>query len=145
MSDTLRNVLAVVGGAVVAVVGVSIGDAIVGTVWSLPPGIDTTDREALARAIATLPTAAFVSVLAGWTIAAAAGSFVATRLSAARRPWAGLVVTAILLAATIANLVLLSHPLWMWPAAFIAIPVAGWFAARAASLTPRQEAVAAMV
>jgi hypothetical protein len=72
-------------------------------------------------------------LLIGWVAAAAAGAFVATRLSPGRGQAPGLIVTALLLAATIVNLRSIPHPVWVSAGAIVLIPAAGWVAARAAA------------
>jgi hypothetical protein len=76
-----------------------------------------------------------IVLLLGWVTAAAAGAFVATRLSPGWGRTPGLIVTALLLVATIANLVAIPHPPWIWAGAIILIPAAGWLATRAAATT----------
>lgn len=74
-----------------------------------------------------IPTGALAFVVASWGLAAVVGSWVAARLAPKATLTHGMVVGAIFLAATIANLLLLPHPLWMWvlgvaevfPAAYI--------------------------
>jgi hypothetical protein len=132
MPKVVRTVLAVIAGAAVAMVIVTLSDGLVGRIWPLPDDIDVRNRGALREAVSALPSGAFGLLLAGWTAATAAGAYVATRWSPDRAMAPGVAVTALLLAATIINLWMLEHPGWMWPAALILIPAAGWLAARAA-------------
>lgn len=136
MPPMVRSIMVVLAGLVASIVVVSGTDAIVSGLYPLPPGTDATDREALRQAAAALPVSAFVILLVGWSLASLAGSFVGARW-AGRAPVAhGALVALILLAATVANLVAIPHPIWMWPAALILIPVAGWAGVRLA--LPRQ-------
>jgi hypothetical protein len=57
---------------------------------------------------------------------------VATRVSGGHARY-GLVVAALLLIATIANLRALPHPTWLWAAAILLIPAAGWTVSRASA------------
>lgn len=141
MPPIVRSIVVVLAGLVASIVVVAVTDAIVSSLYPLPPGTDATNREALRQAAAALPVAAFLILLAGWSLAALAGSFVGARW-AGRAPVAhGSVVALILLAATIANLVAIPHPVWMWPAALIFIPLAAWAGVRIAR---RSQAPAAM-
>ena len=133
MSPLLRGVFAVLAGAAVAILVVSLADLVVGRIYPLPAGTDIRDAESMAAAIATLPTTAMVLLMVGWAVAAGAGAYVAVRATAGKRIGAGLVVAALLLLATIGNLAALPHPVWMWPAAIVLIPLVGWLGARAAA------------
>jgi hypothetical protein len=135
MSPLLRGVLAVLAGAAVAILVVSLADLLVGRIYPLPPGTDMRDAASMAAAIAAMPVAALLLLLAGWAAAAAAGAFVGVRMTAGRYVWIGLIVTGLFLVATISNLAALPHPVWMWPAALVLIPLCGWLGARAGAST----------
>jgi hypothetical protein len=133
MPPFLRNIVAVLVGAVVALAVVSISDLVVGSIYPMPAGTDMRDAESMSAAIAALPASAMVLLVLGWAIAAGIGAFVAVRISAGHRMGIGLGITGLLLLATIGNLAALPHPVWMWPAALVLIPLLGWGGARAAS------------
>ncbi|HEV8694671.1 MAG TPA: hypothetical protein VGQ93_10910 [Lysobacter sp.] len=68
-------------------------------------------------------------VLAGWTLGAFFGGWIAARI-ARHRLAAALVIGALVLLGVIANSMLIPHPLWMTLAG-IALPIpAAWVAAR---------------
>jgi hypothetical protein len=69
-------------------------------------------------------------LLAGWTLAAAVGSFVAARLATHDRTIHGMIVAMFVLVATVGNLAAIPHPAWLWPATIILIPAGGWLATR---------------
>lgn len=132
MPPMVRSIVVVLAGLVASIVVVTGTDAIVSSLYPLPPGTDMTNREALRQAAAALPVSAFLILLVGWSLASLAGSFVGARW-AGRAPVAhGYLVALILLAATVANLVSIPHPVWMWPAALLLIPLAGWAGVRLA-------------
>jgi hypothetical protein len=133
MPKAVRNTLAVLAGAVVAMVAVTLGDMLLRQIWPLPSGAGAADRAALNAALRTVPAAAFATAVTFWGLACAAGSFTATRLSAGRKLWAGLVVAALLTAASLANLAMVWHPVWMWPAVLVIVPGCGYLAAKAAA------------
>ena len=72
----------------------------------------------------TLPFETLVWPVIGWFVGAIAGSWVAIRVSGER--WTGWAIAACVLAATILNLVLITHPLWMIVAGVVAPPLGGW-------------------
>ncbi|HEY6089228.1 MAG TPA: hypothetical protein VD771_05520 [Gemmatimonadaceae bacterium] len=126
----IRSALVLLGGVVAAVIVVTLMDALVGRLYSLPPGTDPNDPESLRRAVAALPLTAFALLVAGWTLAAGVGSYVAARFAAYTRPIHGMIVALFVLIATVANLAKIPHPIWLWPATIILIPAAGWAATR---------------
>jgi hypothetical protein len=130
MQPTVRSALVLLAGVVVAVIVVSIGDAVAGSIYSLPAGIDRSNPESMRQAVAGLPAAAFLLLLAGWVLAAAVGSYVAARLASHARAIHGLIVAVFVLVATVSNLAAIPHPTWLWPATIILIPAAGWLATR---------------
>src|SRR6266550_2263521 len=130
MQPTVRSALVLLAGVVVAVIMVSLGDAVGGSIYSLPAGVDRSNPESMRQAVAGLPTAAFLLLLAGWVLAAAVGSYVAARLATHARAIHGLIVAVFVLVATVSNLAAIPHPTWLWPAVIILIPTAGWLATR---------------
>lgn len=132
MHPTIRSALVLLGGVVVAVVVVIVMDALVGTLYPLPPGTDLNDQHSMRSALAAMPTLAFVLLLTGWVLAAGAGADLATRLATRSAALHGFIVAGFVLVATVGNLAAIPHPVWLWPAAIVLIPLAGWAATRLA-------------
>ncbi len=130
MPPMVRSALVLLAGVVVAVIVVSLGDTVAGSIYSLPPGIDRRNPESMRQAVAALPTAAFMLLLGGWVLAGAVGSYVAARTAAHDRVIHGMIVAMFVLVATVANLAAIPHPAWLWAAVIILIPAAGWLATR---------------
>lgn len=130
MDPTIRSALVLLAGVVVAVIVVTLMDTMAGRIYPLPAGTDINNPESLRQAVAAAPTAAVLIVLAGWVLAAGAGSYVATRLATRSRAIHGLIVALFVLVATVGNLAAIPHPVWLWPAAIILIPAAGWAATK---------------
>jgi sterol desaturase/sphingolipid hydroxylase (fatty acid hydroxylase superfamily) len=130
MHPMIRSALVLFAGVVVAVVVVVLMDAVVTSIYPLPADTDPKNPESMRQAVAALPATAFVILVVGWALAAGAGSYLAARLAAQTPPTHGLIVSLFVLVATVANLARIPHPVWMWPAAIILIPAAGWAAAR---------------
>jgi glyoxylase-like metal-dependent hydrolase (beta-lactamase superfamily II) len=130
MHPQIRSALVLLAGVVVALVVVMLMDAVVGRVYPLAAGTDVSNPEGFRQAIAALPVGAFVLLVVGWALAAGAGAYVAARLATQARAIHGLIVALFVLVATLANLARIPHPTWMWPAALILLPVAGWAATR---------------
>jgi hypothetical protein len=133
MPAIVRSILAVIAGVLLGFVTVTITDMIVHRLYPLPPGVDPMDPAAVAAAIPGMPTMTFVLLALGWVLAAAVAAYTAARI-ANRSPMAcGLAAMALLLLATLLNLRTLPHPTWMWGAAIVFIPLAGWLAAKRGS------------
>jgi len=130
MPRLLRRIIAVLVGTAVAFTVVMLVDLLVGSMHPVPEGTDVRDAESMAAVIAGMPVSALVVMVAGWALAAAIGAFVAVRLTPERRASAGHLVALLFLLATLANLAMLPHPGWMWAAALVALPLAGWLGAR---------------
>jgi len=130
MHPTIRSALVLLAGVVVSVLVVVLMDTLVGSLYPLPSGTDLNDQHSMRAALAAMPTAAFVLLLAGWVLAAGAGAYLAARLATRSAAMHGLIVAGFVLIATVANLAAIPHPGWLWPAAIVLIPVAGWAATR---------------
>jgi hypothetical protein len=123
----VRGIVGCVTGIVVAMLIVTGFDMLSHLVYSPPAGVDWNDRAAAAQAIASTPFAALAVLSAGWFLAPFLGGMAATVI--ARTPLAGWIVASVLLAATVANLILLPHPPWMVYAGFV-LPTLGAVMAR---------------
>lgn len=130
MAPTIRSALVLLGGVIAALFVVMLMDTLVSNIYSLPSGTDATNPEGLRQAVAALPVAAFLILVAGWVFAAAVGSYLAARLATHARAIHGMIVALFVLVATVANLAKIPHPFWLWPATIILIPAAGWAAAK---------------
>lgn len=86
-----------------------------------PRGYDMSAGSAL-----TLPVENLIWPVIGWFLGAAAGAWVAVRISGQR--WTGWVITALVLGATAFNFALITHPMWMMIAGAIAPFLGGWVA-----------------
>ena len=129
----MRILLGVIAGAVVAFLCVMAVEYAAHMVYPPPPGLDVNDREQVARAMASAPTAALAIVVAGWFLAALLGAWVAAAV--AKRALAGWIVTLLVVAACVANLLMIpGHPAWMWAAGLLLPLIGGWLAQRLAGV-----------
>jgi hypothetical protein len=110
----MRNVLAVLLGAMVAIGFVTIGDAMAARLFELPTVAAGTDpavaKTMMEAAIAKAPLSAMLAMVAGYFVAAFGGAFVARKIAAGPGLRPSLTVGAIVLLATIANFAALQHP-----------------------------------
>jgi putative membrane protein (TIGR04086 family) len=127
----IRSIVAVVAAAVVAVALVAGIDALGHRVYPLPQGIDWNDPVVVGQIVRALPVGAFLFAVASWVVAAFVGSWLAARL-APSRPWLhGGIVGVVMLVATIANLMMFEHPLWVILSGLAGVPLCAWLGARA--------------
>ncbi|GMV60719.1 MAG: hypothetical protein AMXMBFR72_38050 [Betaproteobacteria bacterium] len=112
MPQAVRSVLAVVVGVVVAFALVAAIETAGHAVYPVPKGLDFTNREQVRAYIQALPLGALMFVLAAWTVAPFGGGAVAALIARARPLLHAAIVGAFVLAATLANLILILHPLW---------------------------------
>lgn len=129
----VRNLVAVVLGIVAALGTVVAVEAASAMAWPPPPGLDFKDLGQMRAFIEGLPLAAKTTVVAAWLLGAFDGGLV-TALVARHKTTLALVPGVLIAAATIANAMMLPHPLWM-PAigVLLAVPMAwlgGWLGAR---------------
>ena len=128
MQPTIRSALVLLAGVFAALFVVILMDTLAGNIYALPAGTDPNDPESMRQAVATLPAAAFLLLLAGWVLASGAGSYIAARLATHARATHGLIVALFVLVATVGNLAKFPHPAWVWAGSIILIPAAGWAA-----------------
>jgi hypothetical protein len=119
----IRTLAGLAAGLAVAILTIIAIEGIGNQLYPPPAGYDMTSGSA-----ETLPFETLVWPVIGWFLGAIAGSWVAVRVSGER--WAGWAIAACVLAATILNLALISHPLWMIIAGAIAPLVGGWVGQR---------------
>ncbi len=130
MHPMIRSALVLLAGVIAAVLVVVLMDRVVASIYPLPAGIDLNNPESMRQAVAALPVAALLLLVVGWALAAGAGSYLAARLATYAPATHGLIVALFVLVATVANLAMIPHPVWLWPATIILIPAAGWAATR---------------
>ena len=136
-----RNAGAAFLGIVIAFVLVMLIEKVGHLIYPPPANLDYTDVEALETYIATLPFLALLFPMIAWVVGTFSGSFIASKIGTANPLVFAVIVGGLMLAATIANLIFIPHPLWFSIVSLIAIAAAAWFAAKVAS-GPVQQAPA---
>ena len=133
MRPGLRTVGAIVAGIVTAYVLIIVAEVMTSRLYPMPAGLTPANDDAMRSWIQQLPAGAFALVLCGWALGAFAGGFVSAKIE--HRPSAehAIIVGALLLCASVLNMVRIPHPLWMWIGAFVLIVPAAYMGARLAS------------
>ena len=134
----VRNAAAAVTGLVIAFVLIMLIEKLGHFIYPPPADLDFSDPEAVRPYIATLPFLALLFPMIAWVVATFAGTLVASKIGTANPRLFGAVVGGLVLAGTIANLVMIPHPVWFSVLSLIGIVASAWFAVRVASGPEKQ-------
>ena len=124
------KILGVVFGIIVAGMAVAAGEFILAAIWPMPQPAKL-DAEAMKTFMASVPLGMKIGLAAVYAVATFFGAVVAA--SVAKGRWAGWVVTTVMLMATVANFVMLPHPVWLVALCLIGIVLAGGIATKIGS------------
>lgn len=108
----LRKISAVFLGLLVSVLTVTLVEWISHQVYPLPPGMDFKDSEKVRLYVSGLPLGAFLAILLGWLLGTLAGAMVACRVAQEKPAVFASIIGAVMMAATVANLIMIPHPDW---------------------------------
>lgn len=108
-----RSILGVLAGLAVGIVLVALVETLGMRLIPPPPGIDPTDPASIAAAMENMPIGSFLFILAGWFLGTGVGVSTAMRFAKSDARWPGLAVGGVILAATLYNLWVIPHPLWV--------------------------------
>lgn len=133
MHPTLRLALSLAAGIAAALVTIIVIETVGHSLYP-PPALDGTDTEAMRAYVDGLPVGAKLIVLIAWLAGTIDGVFVAGLVNRTRFGLCAAVIGALVLTATLANLAMIPHPLWMVAAGVLGIPLSAWMTAR---LLPR--------
>ena len=128
----IRNIAALIAGIVTAFASIYLIKNLGHTIYPPPPDLDFSDPEAMRPYIATLPIIALLFPMFGWFIGAFAGSLVANFCGDAKPYVFAAIVGGLVFAATVADLILIPHPLWFSITALLGIIASAWPATRVA-------------
>ncbi|HET7816294.1 MAG TPA: hypothetical protein VFK58_01785, partial [Sphingomicrobium sp.] len=117
----VRTLAGLAAGLAVAILSIAAVEAVGNQLYPPPAGYDLTTASA-----ETLPVETLVWPAIGWFLGSIAGGWVARRVSGER--WPGWAIAACVLAATVLNLALIRHPMWMIVAGAVAPVAGGWIA-----------------
>lgn len=133
----IRDIIAGVVGIVVAGLLIILIEKFGHAVYPPPPNLDFSDPEAMRRYMATLPFGAFLLLMAAWLVGTFSGTLIACTIGTAKPAIYALAVGGLVFAGTIANLIMIPHPLW-----FSLVSLAGIIASAllAMHLAPKRQA-----
>ncbi len=124
----IRNVAAALAGLVTAFLLIYLIELLGHTIYPPPPGLDKTDAEAIRAYISTLPVLPLLFPMFAYFIGTFAGTLLAATIGDLRPFIFAAIVGLFVLAGTIANLIVIPHPLWFAIIALVGIIVSAWLA-----------------
>ena len=122
----MKSIVPVLVGLISAVIVIFFVELISHWMYPLPNGMDINNKLAMEEWIKTLPLGALLMVLLAWFLGAAVGGFAASHLDKENAVRRCTVLGAVLLGATIMNLLEIPHPAWMWAGGIGVIVVGVW-------------------
>lgn len=111
----VRSILAIVIGLISAMATIAMIDWINHAIFRppLPEGFNPYDREAAKNVMDNMPLGALLMLPIAWVVGAFVGGGLAALIAGRGRCWHAGIIGALVLAATIANFVLIPHPNWI--------------------------------
>ena len=106
-------------GLAVAIFTIMFVEFIGNQLFPPPRGYDMSAGSAM-----SLPVENLIWPVIGWFLGALSGAWVAVRISGER--WTGWAIVVLVIAATVLNFAMITHPLWMMIAGPIAAILGGW-------------------
>lgn len=110
----MKRSLSVIAGVIVGIILVFIGDSTTRALNPPPVGINFMDKNVMNQYISTIPTYIFIIMVLFWLFSSFIGGMLAARLNRVEWRVSALITGSILMVAAILNLVMISHPVWMW-------------------------------
>jgi hypothetical protein len=130
MSSLVRNILALLAGAVVAIVLIGLLQAVAHGVYPPPPGLDYKDPAVLRKIMMEAPVGALLMVLLSYFIGTFVGASIAARLSADVPERQAYLIGGMMLVSGVMNLMAIPHPVWFWAGSIVAFISAAFLGAK---------------
>ena len=108
----VKNILSILTGLVVAFAVIYAMELAGHRIYPVPEHIDYKNKEAITAIARSLPIGAFMLVLLAHALGSLAGGFCATAISRKNGFRSVIVISILLTAAGIGNLIMILHPLW---------------------------------
>lgn len=130
----LRRVIGAIIGLAVAMLTITLVEALGHQLFPPPPGTDMSDPAAISRVVDQLPFGAKAMVVLAWFAGALAGAAAGLAIARWRAvPW--IVAGGVILSA-VANYAMIPHPLWMQAAGILLPLLAAWISLRLLAVRP---------
>ncbi len=122
-----RTILGIIAGIVAAFGMIWLTDTIGHSFYPVPSDVSVQNFEQMGAYINSMPAGAMAFVVGAWFAGALIGGIVATLAS--RRRWTAWVIAAVVVLASLLNVLMIPHPIWMQIGAVVAPLLGGLFAA----------------
>lgn len=119
----IKKIAAAVIGIVVAGGIVFAVESLGHTVYPLPADLDMNDPVEFGNYVESLPIGAFIFVAGAWVLGTLGGGLLACFIAGDKPRVYSSIVGGFILVATIANLIMIPHPLWFSISSLVAIAV----------------------
>jgi hypothetical protein len=129
----VRNVAAALAGIITAFVMIMLIEELGHIIYPPPADLDVSNPDVMRPYIATLPFLALLFPMIAWVVATFAGTVLACKIGTANPLLFAATVGGLVLAGTIANLIMIKHPLWFSLVSLVAVAASAWIAARVSS------------
>lgn len=126
MSSLARNILALLAGAIVAIVVIGLVQTAAHFLYPPPPGLDYNNPEVLKKVMMEAPVGALLMVLLSYFAGTFLGSWVAARLAADAPARQAYLIGGMMLISGLMNLFAIPHPLWFWIGSVAVFVAAAW-------------------
>jgi len=134
MPSVARRSIALVVGATVASTLIAGVEALGHAVYPVPAGLDFSNLQQVDSYMQGLPAGALLFVAAAWTAGAFSGGLAAALVAGSHPRLFASLIGGLVLAATLANLLSIPHPLWV---VALGVTGIGLASVAAATLAPR--------
>ncbi|HRI82175.1 MAG TPA: hypothetical protein PLF88_07045 [Opitutaceae bacterium] len=136
MSSLVRNLLALLAGALTAIACIGLIQVLAHLAYPPPPGLDLQDPAVRATIMMSAPAGALLLVLLSYVTGTFAGAWIAARLSADAAARQGYMIGGMMLISGFMNLTAIPHPPWFWAASITGFVVAAYLGARQGAKRP---------
>ena len=126
MSSLARNILALLAGAIVAIVVIGLVQTAAHFLYPPPPGLDYNNPEVLKKVMMEAPVGALLMVLLSYFAGTFIGSWVAARLAADAPARQAYLIGGMMLISGLMNLFAIPHPIWFWVGSIAVFVAAAW-------------------
>jgi len=135
----IRSTGAVLAGVATAFVLILAIEKLGHLIYPPPADLDFSDPEAIRPYMATLPFLALLFPMIAWVVGTFAGTLTACKIGTANPLAFAAIVGGLVLAGTIANLIVIPHPVWFSAVSLVAIVAAAWVALQIAAPSERAD------
>ena len=108
-----KKIMALVGGVVVGFIMVIVFEYINHLIFPPPADMDPMDIESVKAFMKEIPVGALIGIWFGWMISAFIAGFVSGKIDKINWKNNGYIIATVLLVASIVNMYLIPHPIWM--------------------------------